>query len=156
MILGTVLPLEKGPDEDEFFLTFDTIGTNIFNRPPPTTPPASAPQIAPPASEIGVRTFDEISASMAKLTGVSQNVPAVRATMDEVRQAMPAIPSLEAYASSHQAAIAQLAIEYCHALMENTTLRAAMFPGSTSAPRRQLRSATRTRCSIPCSIACSA
>ena len=24
--LGTVLPLEKGPEEDEFFLTFDTIG----------------------------------------------------------------------------------------------------------------------------------
>jgi hypothetical protein len=126
-MLGTVLPLEKGPDEDEFFLTFDAIGTNVFNRPPPATPPAPAPQIGSPASEIGVRTFDEISASIAKLTGVSQNDAGVRATMDEVRQALPAIPSLEAYASSQQAAIAQLAIEYCHSLMENPTLRAATF-----------------------------
>ncbi|HEY3516382.1 MAG TPA: LamG domain-containing protein, partial [Gammaproteobacteria bacterium] len=31
--LGTVLPLEKGPNEDEFFLTFDTIGANNYNRP---------------------------------------------------------------------------------------------------------------------------
>jgi hypothetical protein len=128
-MLGTVLPLEKGPDEDEFFLTFDAIGTNVFNRPPPATPPASAPQIAPPASEIGVRTFDAISASMAELTGVSQNDAGVRATMNEVRQALPAIPSLEAYASSHQAAISQLAIEYCHSLMENASLRATRFPG---------------------------
>ena len=78
---------------------------------------------------IGVRTFDEISATMAEITGVSQNDPGVRAAMDEVRQSLPAIPSIEAYVSSHQAAIGQLAIEYCHALMENPTLRASTFPG---------------------------
>jgi hypothetical protein len=82
-----------------------------------------------PASLIGVRTFDEISASMAEITGVSQNEPGVRAAYDEVRQSMPAIPSIDAYVSSHQAAIGQLAIEYCHALMENATLRASTFPG---------------------------
>jgi hypothetical protein len=127
--LGTVLPLEKGPDEDEFFLTFDTIGTNVFNRPLPATPPAPAPQDLPPASAIGVRTFDEISASIAKLTGVSQNDAGVRAAMDEIRQSLPAVASIETYVSSHQAAIASLAVEYCHALMEDTTLRAATFPG---------------------------
>jgi hypothetical protein len=134
--LGTVLPLEKGPDEDEFFLTFDTLGANTFNRPPPPIPPAPPPQDLPPASAIGVRTFDEISASIAEITGVSQNEPGVRAAVDEVRQALPAIPSLEAYASSHQAAIGSLAIEYCHALIENPTLRASMFPAFdfTAAP----------------------
>jgi hypothetical protein len=124
-----VLPLEKGPDEDEFFLTFDTIGSNIFNRPPPPVPPASTPQDLVPASVIGVRTFDEISATMSAITGVSQNDPGVRAAFDEVRQSMPAIPTLEAFVSSHQAAIGSLAIEYCHALMENTTLRTSTFPG---------------------------
>ncbi len=127
--LGTVLPLEKGPDEDEFFLTFDAIGTNVFNRLPPPVPPAPPPQLAPPASQIGVRTFDEISASIAKLTGVSQNDAGVRATMEEVRQSLPAVAAIDTYVSSHQAAISQLAIEYCHALMENTTLRAATFQG---------------------------
>src|SRR6185503_17750215 len=127
--LGTVLPLEKGPDEDEFFLTFDTLGTHAYNRPPPAVPPAPTPQDLPPASEIGVRTFDEISASIATLTGVSQNDAGVRAAVDEVRQSLPAVPSLEAFLSSQQAAVGQLAIEYCHALIENPTLRAATFPG---------------------------
>jgi mono/diheme cytochrome c family protein len=127
--LGTVLPLEKGPDEDEFFLTFDRLGTNSFNRPPPPVPPAPTPQDLPPASVIGVRTFDEISASIAALTGVSQNDAGVRAAVDEVRQSLPAVPSIEAYLSSHQAAIGQLAIEYCHALIEDPALRAATFPG---------------------------
>jgi hypothetical protein len=127
--LGTVLPLEKGPDEDEFFLTFDTIGTNNYNRPPPAVPSAPTPEDLPPASAIGVRTFDEISASIATLTGVSQNDPGVRAAVDEVRQSLPAVPQIDAYVSSHQAAIGQLAIEYCHSLIENPTLRAATFPG---------------------------
>jgi hypothetical protein len=126
--LGTVLPLEKGPDEDEFFLTFDALGTNTYSRQPPPVPPAPAPEDLPDASVIGVRTFDEISASIAELTGVSQNDPGVRAAVDEVRQSLPAIASIDAYVSSHQAAIAQLAIEYCHALMENPGLRSSMFP----------------------------
>lgn len=127
--LGAVVPLEKGPDEDEFFLTFDELGANTFARPVPPTPPAPTPVDLAPASAIGVRTFDEISASMAAITGVSQNVQGVRDTMDEVRQALPAIPSAEAYASSHQAAISQLAIEYCHALMETPAIRDPMFTG---------------------------
>lgn len=126
--LGTVLPLEKGPDEDEFFLTFDTLGTHTFNRPPPPVPPAPTPEDLPPASDIGVRTFDEISASIATLTGVSQNDAGVRAAVDEVRQSLPAVASIDAYVSSHQAAIGQLAVEYCHALIENPTLRASTFP----------------------------
>jgi hypothetical protein len=92
-------------------------------------PPAPTPQDLDPASDIGVRTFDEISATLSKLTGVSQNNQGVLDTMAEVRQAMPAIPSAEAYASSHQAAIGQLAVEYCHALMNDTALRGSTFPG---------------------------
>jgi hypothetical protein len=126
--MGTVLPLEKGPDEDEFFLTFDALGSNTYNRPPPAVPPAPTPQDLAPASDIGVRTFDEISASMAEITGVSQNDPGVLVAMAEIRQSLPAVPSAEAFVSSHQAAIGALAVEYCHALIENPTLRTATFP----------------------------
>jgi hypothetical protein len=127
--LGTVIPLEKGPEDDEFFLTFDTLGTSSFNRPPPPIPPAPTPQDLPEASQIGVRTFDEISATLAALTGVSQNNQGVLDTMAEVRQSLPAIPSAEAYVSSHQAAIGQLAVEYCHALMNDNALRSSTFTG---------------------------
>ncbi len=155
--LGTVLPLEKGPEEDEFFLTFDTIGANTYIRPPPPVPTAPTPEDLAPASLIGVRTFDEISATMAEITGVSQNEPGVRATFDEVRQSLPAIASIEAYVSSHQAAIAQLAIEYCHALdgePDAIALRRSRASTSTRAGSGVRR--TRTLCSIRCSIACSA
>ena len=89
--LGTVLPLEKGPEEDEFFLTFDTLGANTYTRPPPPVPTAPTPEDLDPASLIGVRTFDEISATMAEITGVSQNEPGVIDTVNEVRQSLPAI-----------------------------------------------------------------
>ena len=127
--LGGVLPLEKGPTLDEFFLTFDRIGTNTFARPAVPTPPPPVPVDLPPASDIGVRTYDEISATMAAMTGVSQLDAGVVAAYAEVRQSLPAIPTLEAYVSSHQAAIAQLAIEYRPSLMENSALRASTFPG---------------------------
>ena len=130
--LGAVLPLEKGPSSDEFFLTFDTIGPNTFNRPPPVTPPPPTPTDLPPASSVGVRTFDEISATLAAITGVSENDAAVKTTFASIRQSLPANPNIESVLASHQVAIAQLAIEYCNALIEDrsTTIpRATMFPG---------------------------
>ncbi|HEX6994630.1 MAG TPA: LamG domain-containing protein [Gammaproteobacteria bacterium] len=127
--LGTVVPLEKGPESDEFFLTFDAIGGLTYNRPPLPTPAPPAPVDLPEMADIGVRTFDEINATMAAITGVDPNHPDVRATFDTVRQSLPAIPTLEAVLASHQVAIAQLAIEYCNALIENPTLRAQKFPG---------------------------
>jgi hypothetical protein len=86
----------------------------------------------PPASSIGVRTFDAISASMSAITGVSQLDPAVANTFDTVRQSLPAQTDIKAVLASHQVAIAQLAIGYCDALMENRNTsisRDTMFAG---------------------------
>jgi hypothetical protein len=130
--LGTVLPLEKGPDSDEFFLTFDKIASHTFSRPAPVTPPPPTAVDLPPASAIGVHTFDEISASMAALTGVSQLDSSVSTTFGTIRQSLPADSDIKAVLASHQVAIAQLAIGYCDALMENrnTTIpRDVMFAG---------------------------
>jgi hypothetical protein len=129
--LGTVLPLEKGPDSDEFFLTFDKLASHSFNRPAPVTPPPPTAVDLPPASAIGVRTFDEISATMAAITGVSQLDSSVANTFGTIRQSLPADADIKAVLASHQVAIAQLAIGYCDALMENrgTVTRETMFPG---------------------------
>lgn len=126
--LGGVLPLQKGPELDEFFLTFDQLGANTFNRPPVPTPPAPVPQDLPPASDIGVRTFDEINATMAEITGVSPLDVGVQSTFNTVRQSMPTVETAEAFLASHQVAIAQLAIEYCNALVESPALRAGVWP----------------------------
>ncbi|MEQ1802093.1 MAG: LamG domain-containing protein [Gammaproteobacteria bacterium] len=133
--LGTVMPLEKGPDQDEFFLTFDVFGndTNVVTEPAPLTPPP--PSDGAPVSDIGVKTFDEINATMATITGVSPNQPAVKATYALVRQQLPAVVDLNAVLASHQVGIAQLAIEYCNALVEDNTLRTDMWGGfNFSAP----------------------
>ncbi|HEX5419771.1 MAG TPA: LamG domain-containing protein [Gammaproteobacteria bacterium] len=126
--LGAVVPLEKGPDSDEFFLSFDQLGSHTYARPAPATPPAPAPQDLPATSDIGVRTFDEINATMSAITGVSPLDSNVRNTFETVRQSLPAVPSIQAVLASHQVSIAQLAIEYCNALMEDTALRGSMFP----------------------------
>ncbi|MDX1561555.1 MAG: LamG domain-containing protein [Gammaproteobacteria bacterium] len=125
--LGAVVPLEKGPTDDEFFLTFDRLGSSTFARPAPVTPNPPTPTDLPEASEIGVRTFDEINATLSAITGVSQTEPNVQATFGVIRQSLPAVPTLEAVLASHQVAVAQLAIEYCNALIDDTALRNATF-----------------------------
>jgi hypothetical protein len=127
--LGTVVPLEAGPESDEFFLTFDLLGGNSYSRPAPVTPPPAVPQDLPPASNIGVRTFDEINATLATLTGVNPAGTGISTKFGTVRQSLPTVENIETFLSSHQMAVAQLAIEYCSALMENTTLRDNVFPG---------------------------
>ena len=127
--LGTVLPLERGPDSDEFFLTFDLLGGRSYSRPIPTTPPPAVPQNLPPLSDIGVRTFDEINATLSTITGVPMSNSTIVTTFDEVRQSLPTVEDVEAFLSSHQMAIAQLSILYCAALIDDTTLRANTFPG---------------------------
>jgi len=128
--LGAVLPLEKGPEDDEFFLTFDNLDGVTFNR-PENPMLVVADYIATPAqqaSDIGIKTFDEIDATYAAITGINRttyqsggNFP-VDETYQELRQSLPAVEGIEAFLSSHQVAIAQLAIQYCDAAVESNTL----------------------------------
>jgi hypothetical protein len=116
--LGAVMPLEKGPGDDEFFLTFDLLGGQSYAR--TMDPPLVITEgNLPPAQRVGVRTFDEINATMSKVTGVSTQEPSVDSVFQGLRQSMPAIEDPSAFLSSHQVAIAQLAIEYCHALIDD-------------------------------------
>ncbi|MEO1202558.1 MAG: LamG domain-containing protein, partial [Pseudomonadota bacterium] len=102
--IGGVIGLEKGPDSDEFFLTFDRLGDNTFVRtidPPVAIDPSDLPEVA----DLGVRTFDEINATLAAVTGVDPQTPAVRDTYANLRQSLPAVDTLNAFLSSHQVAI---------------------------------------------------
>jgi len=128
--LGAVIPLEKGPADDEFFLTFDLLGTETHVR--TDDPPLVVTENDLPAAQrVGVRTFDEINATMSSVTGVSPEESNVDMTFQNLRQSLPAIEEPSAFLSSHQVAIAQLAIEYCNALIENrgTIPAAVYFPG---------------------------
>jgi hypothetical protein len=129
-VLGAVLPLQKGPADDEFFLTFDSLNGATFNR-PENPMGVDTPFIATQEerkSDIGVKTFDEIDATYAWITGVDrvsyQNGGAfpVEETYQELRQSLPAVEDPNTFLSSHQVAIAQLAIQYCDAAVEDSTI----------------------------------
>ena len=123
-VLGAVIPLEKGPEDDQFFLTFDDIDGTLFDRPEDPML-VIAPQDLPDASEIGIRTFDEIGATYSSILDIDrmmiytndsgETAAHVDETFQELRQSLPAVESINTFLSSHQVAIAQLAIQYCDA-----------------------------------------
>ncbi len=129
-VLGAVLPLEKGPEDDEFFLTFDNLDGVIFNRPQDPVAVIGDYIATPDArrSDIGVKTFDEIDATYAAITGVSRTgyqrggIFMVDETFQELRQSLPTIEDISAFLSSNQVAVAQLAIQYCDAAVEDSTI----------------------------------
>jgi len=127
--VGTIIALEKGPDADEFFLTFDVLGThqNVRLDPVPLAP-APPPDVQRTA-DVGLRVFDELNATMAELTGVSPQDPGVAATYATIRQSLPTVETIDTFVSAHPVAVAQLSIQYCDALVENPTARAQYFPG---------------------------
>jgi hypothetical protein len=128
--VGTVIALQSGPLVDQFFLSFDQLGTKthvtVEASPVPTTPTDLAP-----VSGIGVRTFAQINSSFSLLTGVPTTQPAVLGTYQAVQQQLPAIPTLESFSSANQVGIAQLAVQYCNVAITTPALQAKLFPGVT-------------------------
>jgi hypothetical protein len=126
---GTTIPLEKGADSDQFFLTFERLGDNLNVYTEPAFPlPATPADTDQPSSRIGLRTFEEIDASMSELTGVARSNSAVRDTYNMVKQQLPSSENISGFLSSHQVGVSQLAIEYCSELVDDASLRASFFP----------------------------
>lgn len=125
--IGTIIALEKGATSDEFFLTFEQLGShsNVVTEPTPLQP---APPPDSIASDIGLRTFEEIDATMSAVTGVSRTSSGVRNVFNTIKQQLPSNENISGFLSSHQMAISQLAIEYCNTLIDDNTLRTNLFP----------------------------
>jgi hypothetical protein len=129
-VLGAVLPLEKGPEDDLFFLTFDDIDGVTFTR--DEDPMLVVSDYIATAderySDIGIKTFDEIDATYAAITGINRatyqrgGIFLVDETFQELRQSLPTIEDISAFLSSNQVAVAQLAIQYCDAAVEDAAI----------------------------------
>ena len=131
--LGTVIALEKGPEADEFFLTFEQLGgqSNVRVEAEPVIPVAAPDPEA--AADIGVRTFEEINATMSLVSGIPVTNTAVRNTYTTYQQQLPAIENISAFLSSHQMAVAQLAMSYCN---EAVNADKALASNDPDDPRR--------------------
>jgi len=127
--IGTVIGAEisEADTEDEFFLQFDKIGndSNVIVEAEPAPP--AAPVDLEQQARAGIRTFEEIDATMSSITGVPRTNTNVAATYERVKQQLPTKENIEGFLSAHQMAIVQLGIEYCNALVDDTSLRASFF-----------------------------
>jgi hypothetical protein len=130
--VGTVIGLQGGPLTDQFFLTFDQLGsqTNVVVEPTPTPAPFSP---GPVVADIGVRTFAQINSTLSLLTGVPITNLAVNTTYLAVQQQLPPSPTLEGFSAANQVGIAQLAIQYCNEAAKTPSLQAPLF-GSALSP----------------------
>jgi hypothetical protein len=128
--VGTVVSIENGPVDDLYFLQFDRIGTNENALPPPPNGVEPPPTALPAEPDLGVRTFDELNATLSQITGVSPNNPAVVGTYTLVKQALPSIEKLGAFGPAQQTGLAQLAIQYCSQMVETPALRTAFYGAS--------------------------
>ncbi len=124
--LGAIIQQEKGADEDVFFLTFDRIGSATYDRVEADPPAPPTPADLPEQSDIGVRHFGEISATISELTGVPQT--AVADTFELVKQQLPTAEAIDGFLAAHQAGVMQMSVAYCTELVDNNTYRSALFP----------------------------
>jgi hypothetical protein len=123
--VGTIIGLENGSASDEFFLTFENLGGNQNVVVEGTLQPKTIAGSSDSFAEIGLRTFDEINATMAEMTSVDPQV--VKSTYDVLRQQLPSVETIEGFLPAHQMGVAQLAIAYCDALVEDNALRDSVF-----------------------------
>jgi hypothetical protein len=128
--VGTVIPLEKGPLTDQFFLTFEKIGaiTSSHDYSDKTVVSTQDPTDSPLRPDVGFRNFEQIDASMSKLTGISRNT--VQSAYLQVQQQLPAIHDFDAFNSSNQIGIAQMGAAYCKTLIDTASARTAFFGSS--------------------------
>jgi hypothetical protein len=140
--LGTIIPLENGPEGDQFFLTFEQIGgtSRTYQEASITVATDPGDPAEPVSADIGVRTFEEINATIAAITGVEItntgdpgdiNSKGVKAVYDNYFQQLPSTEAIDAFLPSHQMAIAQLALTSCSELVEGrgTIPPGSFFPG---------------------------
>ncbi len=128
--MAAVISKDAGPETDQFAIVFEILGDkeNVIVEEPPSTPvPLDILDTSPRA---GVRTFEQVTHTMATITGVDANAGGVKSTYLDLKQQLPSLPNLNGFLASHQVGIAKLALEYCDTMIESNTLRAQFFSAS--------------------------
>lgn len=75
----------------------------------------------------GLRNFDQINSTMSKVTGVPKTNQNVQTAFNNLSGSLPTGNNVKAFLGSHQVSVFKLSVEYCDALVQDTTLRAEAF-----------------------------
>ena len=122
--IGTLIPQEKGLNEDQFFVYFNEIGDRTYTPAPPVFTLQDPAFNDEEQSDIGLKNFGEINASLAALTGISEaddrlvNSDLVP-LFEVVQQQMPSSENISGFVSANHMGVAQLAFKYCDALVDD-------------------------------------
>jgi hypothetical protein len=76
----------------------------------------------------GIKSHEQIFFTMSALTGVDVANGDVRNVYNQVATSLPTDNDLKVFLPPHQLAITKLAAEFCHVLIESSTLRAVVWP----------------------------
>ncbi|HTL92744.1 MAG TPA: hypothetical protein VL176_10375, partial [Steroidobacteraceae bacterium] len=125
--VGAVIGVDVGVKNDMFFLSFDQLGKNTHVFVDPVVPPNPVTTDNTPQPDVGVRTFAEINASLSHVTGVPITDSKVAALYASEQQSLPSVPQINAFTSSEQTAISQLAGAYCSELVNIQSYRDKFF-----------------------------
>ncbi len=125
----SVILKDLGPASDVFTIAFEYLAgfEDPVVPPPPGTPPP--PVFDPPFPTEGFRDFARINATFSEVTGVDRTTPSIQSTYNGMIDALPVAPDLRQFSSATEVNIMKLGLEYCNALIDDTTARAAYFPG---------------------------
>ncbi len=126
--LGTIISLDKGPEFDQFFLTFERLGSETFTRVEPEPPAPAEPADLDPQPHIGLRRFEQIHATLSAATTVPRTDPGVAETWDTIKRQLPVESDIRTFVAAQQMGITQLAVKYCSRLVDTPALRGDYFP----------------------------
>lgn len=123
---GMLVPLENGPDIDQFFLSFEQLGihSNVFLEATFDDPVFNGS--GQENSAVAMRNYAEIRESFAQITGINSSTASVAATYNLVIQQLPSNEDILGFLSAHQMGVTQLAIAYCDAMVESKPARDAI------------------------------
>lgn len=79
--------------------------------------------------EVGMKSHEQLLHTMSTLTGVPVTNTSIQSVYNQVATTLPTDNDVKVFLPPHQLAITKLAAEFCHVLVENTTLRTQLWPG---------------------------
>lgn len=93
------------------------------------TEESSETSLTMPSAAIGVRNFEQIVQTFAKLTGVSARNTTVTTAVADLKSSLPDSNDMRTLTPAKISGITKLAATFCDVAMADATLRAKLYPG---------------------------